>query len=149
MDAPRSGRGSLVIALAALLSYVGCKASPPPSDPSASTASSSAPGDPSTAATGDPATSAEAASGTASSDGAGPMPTGCKKDAECTLSTFAGCCTCCPRIPHAFLRTALAWHEAHCAKVDCPPCNTPCGPEPAMSGYAAECVKNACVAVPE
>jgi hypothetical protein len=77
------------------------------------------------------------------------MPTGCKRDAECTLSTFAGCCTCCPRLPHAFLRTALAWHEARCAKVDCPPCNTPCGPEPSMSGYNAECVKDTCISVAE
>jgi hypothetical protein len=77
------------------------------------------------------------------------MPTACKKDAECMLSTFSGCCTCCPRSPHALLRTALTWHEARCAKVDCPPCSTPCGPEPAMNGYTAQCLKDACVAVPE
>jgi hypothetical protein len=33
--------------------------------------------------------------------------------------------------------------------VSCPPCNTPCGPEPAMSGYAAECVKDTCISVAE
>ncbi len=138
-------RGASALVLV-LTTYVGCKESPPPADPSTPAAGASAsPTSPDGAGTADEPASASSASTSV----AGPMPTGCKRDAECTLSTFAGCCTCCPRLPHAFLRTALAWHEARCAKVDCPPCNTPCGPEPSMSGYNAECVKDACISVAE
>ena len=136
-------RGSLTIVLL-LATYVGCKESPPPTDPSTGGTAATATA-PASTASDEPASTG----GTSASTSTGPMPTVCKRDAECTLSTFAGCCTCCPRLPHAFLRTALAWHEARCAKVDCPPCNTPCGPEPSMSGYNAECVKDACISVAE
>lgn len=78
-----------------------------------------------------------------------PVPTTCEHDADCTLSTFSGCCKCCPGVPHAFLRGKLASLQAKCAKTTCPSCNTPCGPDPDLAAYLVTCQNKACVAVPQ
>jgi len=93
--------------------------------------------------------SGESASASASAAPEQPVPTTCEHDADCTLSTFSGCCKCCPGVPHAFLRGKLASLQAKCAKTTCPSCNTPCGPDPDLAAYLVTCQNKACVAVPQ
>jgi hypothetical protein len=78
-----------------------------------------------------------------------PEPKFCEHDADCTLSLFAGCCTCCANVPRAFLKAKLANLQARCGKTMCPPCDNNCGPGPDMSAYLAACQNKACVVVPQ
>lgn len=81
-----------------------------------------------------------------------PPPPECRADAECTITTFDGCCgSCCPRQPYAMNRQRLDALEASCAVKKCarPDCSdVACAmvvPEPASS-FRAVCEAGRCVA---
>lgn len=78
---------------------------------------------------------------------------GCKTDAECVVTSFVGCCTCCPCGP---LRAANAAAEElkkkPCAAESCPSCTSFVGdcvacPDPNKEGFAARCIADKCTLV--
>jgi len=77
-----------------------------------------------------------------------PTRSSCQRDSDCTLSTFAGCCSCCPGVPHAFFKPDLEKIEAKCQTVKCPSCSDNCGPAADITTYSALCESARCVAVP-
>jgi hypothetical protein len=72
----------------------------------------------------------------------------CRSDAECVVTTFAGCCgSCCPPAPYAISAARLEQERARCALVDCArpaPCPDDCRPPPAPGETRAACVSGAC-----
>lgn len=84
---------------------------------------------------------------------AGPATETCQADADCILSTFPGCCVCCPCGP---LRAMTASHEAAlrhaCERKDCRSCQgfegrcTACV-DPAKEGMRARCIDATCTLV--
>ena len=77
-----------------------------------------------------------------------PTATVCKRDGECTLSTFGGCCSCCPGPVRAFFKPDLAKLEAKCQTVRCSSCDQVCPPEANLKSYSALCENARCVAEP-
>jgi hypothetical protein len=55
----------------------------------------------------------------------------CRTAADCTMTTFSGCCSCCEAAPRAMLKTELDRQQGRCAAVDCQACKED-----------LECVKN-------
>ncbi len=80
-----------------------------------------------------------------------PAPVECVADAECVLSTFAGCCgSCCPADPYAVRRDSTA--NEPCGIVMCGPrdCRSErCRPARNVSELVAACRANRCVALPK
>ena len=80
-----------------------------------------------------------------------PPPPQCTVDANCELSTFAGCCGgCCPGEPHA---VPVGTKEGlHCMAVDCaaPDCAAVrCAQPRPASDFVAACRAGRCVALPK
>lgn len=80
-----------------------------------------------------------------------PPPTAaCESNADCVMTTFAGCCgSCCPRTPYAISRTQLDQNQRRCAAVDCaaPNCAAVrCAAAPDISEFRAVCSAGQCVA---
>jgi hypothetical protein len=55
----------------------------------------------------------------------------CKSAADCTMTTFSGCCSCCEAAPKAMLKTELDRQQGRCHGAVCAPCKED-----------LECVKN-------
>jgi hypothetical protein len=43
----------------------------------------------------------------------------CKSHADCTMTTFSGCCTCCEAAPRAMLKSELDRQQGQCHVTDC------------------------------
>lgn len=73
----------------------------------------------------------------------------CAADADCTITTFSGCCGgCCPQA-RAMSKAELAQQQRRCAAVDCeaPMCAAVvCEPGPAADALVARCQAGRCVA---
>jgi hypothetical protein len=95
----------------------------------------------------------------ASSDTASPVIAGgspanaCKTDAECVLTTFSGCCSCCPC---AAIRATTKKKDDEdrrvCAYVSCGSCDAPeagcvACTDPSREGMRARCRERTCVLV--
>ncbi|MBK8212585.1 MAG: hypothetical protein IPK71_02450 [Myxococcales bacterium] len=157
MRAPR-----LVTAIAASASVValavGCTPSPSTSEPVPSLA---APRASTSGASGDsqaPSASAASvatipASPQTPEAGVHPSSTTCTADDECALSTFPGCCSCCPCAPiKATTKADLAAQERTCAVKECESCanvKVKCAAcvSPAREGMRARCIDHACTLV--
>ena len=142
----------LALLLGASSSIGACKDGPPSraveiavTPPAASTTSDAGPATPAGPST-PPATSSAPRSDAPASDT-------CEKDADCILSTFAGCCSCCPC---GALRAMTVSREASmkeaCERKDCRSCNDFVGDclackDPAKEGMHARCIASACTLV--
>lgn len=80
-------------------------------------------------------------------------PTTCTTDDECVLSTFPGCCSCCPCAPlKAYTKADLAARERRCAEKECESCanvKVKCFPcvSPEREGMRARCIDRTCTLV--
>jgi len=77
----------------------------------------------------------------------------CHEDAECTVSSFPGCCSCCPCGPlQALTVSREATRRAECATKNCRACpgiDGKCAPcaDPAKEGMQARCIASTCTLV--
>lgn len=78
-------------------------------------------------------------------------PAECRSNADCVISTFAGCCgSCCPVQPYATTRETDASRQRRCAVIDCaaPVCGkVKCDKPRPASSLRAVCEGGRCVAV--
>lgn len=77
-----------------------------------------------------------------------PPPAECRKDAECELTTFVGCCgACCPGLRAApkGKDERAACKTMNCAPIDCATVNCKAAPDAAR--FVAACVERRCEAV--
>jgi hypothetical protein len=81
-------------------------------------------------------------------EAADPGPTTCRKSSDCVLTTFTGCCACCPGLPRTVFKPDLDAAERKCDAVRCRSCEEDCGPAVDVTTYAARCEDGKCVAVP-
>jgi hypothetical protein len=73
----------------------------------------------------------------------------CTSDSDCVVTTFGGCCACCPSAPHAVPAEALDKQKGKCAVVECAACSERIGcpsTEP-ESTFVAACKDGTCAAV--
>ena len=77
----------------------------------------------------------------------------CDQDADCVLTTFAGCCSCCPCAPLRAKRADVDAREREtCAVIDCRPCadvkvKCPACQDPEKEGMRARCIDRTCTLV--
>ena len=72
----------------------------------------------------------------------------CASAADCTMTTFSGCCSCCEAAPKAMLKSELDRHQGQCAVVDCAACkeNVECAKNERLDAFTAVCKSGTCVA---
>jgi hypothetical protein len=86
---------------------------------------------------------------------AGRTPSGgyvsCTSDADCEVTTFGGCCACCPDAPRALPKNKLAQQKERCAGADCAPCSDrlTCPHVDEGSAFVAACKDGTCAALPK
>lgn len=72
----------------------------------------------------------------------------CTRDNECVITTYAGCCACCPAAPYATRHDELDKARQVCTRVRCAGCGTvDCSTGDEESGYRAVCKEKKCTAV--
>lgn len=72
----------------------------------------------------------------------------CARDNECVITTYAGCCACCPAAPYATRHDELDKARQVCTRVRCAGCGTvDCSAGDEESGYRAVCQQKKCTAV--
>lgn len=82
-----------------------------------------------------------------------PSPTECTTDGECVLTTFPGCCSCCPCATlTATSKADLAARERRCSEKECESCanvKVKCLPcvSPEREGMRARCIDRTCTLV--
>lgn len=76
----------------------------------------------------------------------GTMP--CTRDDECVVTTYAGCCACCPATPYPTRVDELAKGRQVCTRVRCASCAAiDCKPPEDETAYRAVCKDRKCAAV--
>lgn len=73
----------------------------------------------------------------------------CTSHADCAMTTFSGCCTCCEAAPRAMLKSELDRGQSQCHAVDCTNCkaDVECPKNERLDAFNALCKQGACVAV--
>lgn len=86
-----------------------------------------------------------------SSDGAPAVAnaerTTCSADADCVITTFAGCCACCDGAPHALPLHIAERERNRCAAVECRACSegVQCAEHEPEGAFVARCKEGTCV----
>src|SRR5262245_2937835 len=77
--------------------------------------------------------------------------TTCTSDAECVVTTWSGCCACCPGEPRALPSAKLEDQQKRCAAAACAACSDrlDCPKSPPVSAFVARCNEGTCAAVPK
>lgn len=73
----------------------------------------------------------------------------CKTAADCTMTTFSGCCTCCEAAPKAMLKSELDRQQGQCHAVDCAKAckeELECPKNERLDAFNAICKEGTCVA---
>jgi hypothetical protein len=75
----------------------------------------------------------------------------CKTAADCTVTTFSGCCSCCEAAPHAMLKTELDRKQGQCHVVECASCKADleCPKNERLDSFNAVCKDGTCVTEPK
>jgi hypothetical protein len=75
----------------------------------------------------------------------------CSSDAECVVTTFSGCCACCPGEPRAVPSAKLEAQQNRCAAAGCPACSDrlECPKASPVASFVAKCNDGTCAAVPK
>lgn len=75
----------------------------------------------------------------------------CKTAADCTMTTFTGCCSCCEAAPHAMLKTELDRQQGRCHAVECKACKEEleCAKNERLDAFNAVCKTGTCVTEPK
>lgn len=78
---------------------------------------------------------------------ANPERTTCSMDADCAITTFAGCCACCPGEPRALPKEKVEAEQGKCAATSCLRCpeNADCAATQPESAFVARCERGTCV----
>src|SRR5262245_34699125 len=65
----------------------------------------------------------------------------CNADGDCEITTFAGCCACCPAEPHAVPKGKLEQQKQRCAGADCATCSEriDCPKSPGVAAFTPRC----------
>ena len=72
----------------------------------------------------------------------------CKTAADCTMTTFSGCCTCCEAAPKAMLKSELDRQQGQCHAVDCKQAckeDLECPKNERLDSFDAICKEGTCV----
>jgi hypothetical protein len=75
--------------------------------------------------------------------------TSCTSDADCVVTTFGGCCACCPDTPRAVPASKLEAQRTSCARADCATCSDriDCPKTEPVSAFVARCQDGTCAAL--
>src|SRR5262245_49358795 len=70
----------------------------------------------------------------------------CTVDADCVVTTFGGCCACCPSAPHALPKAKLDEQQQRCASASCGVCSDrlACPHVDDTSAFTATCKDGTC-----
>lgn len=71
----------------------------------------------------------------------------CKSAADCTMTTFSGCCSCCEAAPKAMLKSELDRQQGRCHGAACAPCKEEleCVKNERLDSFQAICKEGTCV----
>jgi hypothetical protein len=72
----------------------------------------------------------------------------CASAADCTMTTFTGCCSCCEGAPRAMLKKELDRGQGQCAVVECQKAcsaNLECPKNERLDAFTAICKQGTCV----
>src|SRR5687768_14939224 len=73
----------------------------------------------------------------------------CKSAADCSMTTFSGCCSCCEAAPKAMLKTELDRQQGQCAMKDCGQAckaDLECPKNERLDAFEAICKEGTCFA---
>src|SRR5215471_6045301 len=74
--------------------------------------------------------------------------TSCTADADCVVTTWNGCCACCPSEPRALPSAKLDEQQKRCAAASCAACSDrlDCPKSAPVSSFVAKCKDGTCAA---
>ena len=71
----------------------------------------------------------------------------CTSHADCVLTTFSGCCSCCEGAPRAMMKTELDRAQGQCHAVECQSCKADleCPKNERLDSFNVLCKAGTCV----
>jgi hypothetical protein len=72
----------------------------------------------------------------------------CKSHADCTMTTFSGCCTCCEAAPKAMMKSELDRQQGQCPVTQCAKAckeDLECPKNERLDSFNALCKEGTCV----